>query len=52
MAIGGVALGAVGAILIEPMVIGLGVAATGVGAVMRFNDQRDASEKELCSHKE
>lgn len=40
LALGGVALGAAGALLIEPVVIGAGVVAAGVGAVLRYNDQR------------
>jgi hypothetical protein len=40
--LGGAALGATGALLIEPAVIGVGVIAAGTVAVMRFNDQRSA----------
>lgn len=35
----GAALGAAGAIIIEPAVILAGIAAAGAGAVMRFNDR-------------
>jgi hypothetical protein len=42
--LGGAALGAVGAILIEPAVIGAGVVAAGTVAVMRFKDQQSAVE--------
>lgn len=38
LALSGAALGAAGAVLIEPAIIGLGVAAAVVGAVMRYND--------------
>jgi hypothetical protein len=40
--LGGAALGLVGAILVEPAVIGVGVIAAGTVAVMRFKDQRSA----------
>jgi hypothetical protein len=42
--LGGAALGATGALLIEPAVIGVGVIAAGTVAVMRFNDQRSAMQ--------
>jgi hypothetical protein len=35
----GAALGATGAVLIQPLVIGAGVVAAGAGAIMRFNDR-------------
>jgi hypothetical protein len=38
--LGGAALGATGALLIEPLMIGAGVVAAATVAVMRFHDQR------------
>jgi hypothetical protein len=44
LVVSGAALGAAGAAFIEPLVIGIGVVAAGLGAVMRFNDKHEKSE--------
>jgi hypothetical protein len=45
LALGGAALGAAGAVLLEPFVIGAGAIAAGVGAYMRYQDQREEREQ-------
>lgn len=47
----GAALGAAGAIVIEPLVIVAGVAAAGAGAVMRYNDRHSTrtENREVCA---
>lgn len=44
LVLSGAALGAAGAIFIEPLVIGAGVLAAGVGAVMRYKERHEKSE--------
>jgi hypothetical protein len=46
LVLSGAALGAAGAMLIDPLVIGAGVVAAGAGAIMRFRDQHEKSEVE------